>query len=188
VAAGQEGEVTAMDDYSVRLESRIGDSALDVLDDAAADELMDLLESHDGVVAAGADTWSATVTMAAQNAFEALGHGAQFIMEMAAKAGMPDWPVVRADVVLQEILDAETARPALPDLVSAPEAADILRVSPQRVHELAAEKPDFPAAVYELRTGRLWLRDAISAFDQRWDRRPGRPSAREDGGQERKRA
>lgn len=28
---------------------------------------------------------------------------------------------------------------------------------------------------YELRTGKLWLREAIEAFGQRWERKPGRP-------------
>jgi hypothetical protein len=48
-------------------------------------------------------------------------------------------------------------------------------VSAQRVHELAADHASFPEAVYELRTGKLWLRDAIITFGERWQRRPGRP-------------
>jgi hypothetical protein len=95
---------------------------------------------------------------------------------MAANADMPAWPVVRAEAIRQDVLEAENRRPTLPELVSAPEAADILGVSSQRVHELAAGKADFPEPVYELRTGKLWLRDAIEAFGRRWERKPGRPS------------
>jgi hypothetical protein len=47
-------------------------------------------------------------------------------------------------------------------------------VSAQWVHELAAANR-FPEAAYELRTGKLWLRDAVVAFGRRWERKPGRP-------------
>jgi len=57
---------------------------------------------------------------------------------MAVKAGMPSWPSVRGEATRQDVLDEDNARPTLPELVSAPEAAEILGVSPQRVHEFAA--------------------------------------------------
>lgn len=163
--------------YSVRLETRApaGEHHITV-DDDAADELMALLEDHDGVVSSGTGSWSATISTPAAGAVEATVHGSGLIEKMASKAGMPPWPVVRAEAIRQDVLDAENSRPTLPELVSAPEAADILGVSSQRVHELAASKADFPEPMYELRTGKLWLRDAIEAFERRWERRPGRPS------------
>jgi hypothetical protein len=87
---------------------------------------------------------------------------------------MPSWPIARAEAVRQDVLDAENARPTLPELVSVPEAAEILGVSPQRVRELTVTNPGFPEPMYELRTGKLWLRDAIDVFARR-DRKPGRP-------------
>jgi hypothetical protein len=48
-------------------------------------------------------------------------------------------------------------------------------VSSQRLHELAAGKTGFPEPMYELRAGKLRLRDAIEAFGRRWERKPGRP-------------
>ncbi|WP_024877712.1 hypothetical protein [Saccharomonospora piscinae] len=74
-----------------------------------------------------------------------------------------------------EVYELEVDQPTVPELVSAVEAAEILQVSRQRVHELAKSRPDFPAPLYELRTGPLWKRDAIESFDRRWVRRPGRP-------------
>lgn len=74
-----------------------------------------------------------------------------------------------------EVYELEVDQPTLPELVSAAEAAEILDVSRQRVHELAKGRPDFPAPLYELRTGPLWKRDAIEAFERRWERRRGRP-------------
>lgn len=72
------------------------------------------------------------------------------------------------------MLDAQNVRPTLPELVSVPEAAEILGVSPQRVREFAATSASFPEPMYELRTGKLWLRDAIEASAAQ-DRKPGRP-------------
>jgi hypothetical protein len=42
------------------------------------------------------------------------------------------------------------------------------------VRELSLTNPGFPEPMYELRTGKLWLRDSIDAFALR-DRKPGRP-------------
>jgi hypothetical protein len=135
---------------------------------------MDLLDDHFGVVSAGDASWSATISVHASSAAGAALRGFGVIQKMADKAGMPTWPLVRAGAVLQALQDSENARPTLPDLVSVPEAAEILDVSQQRVRQLAGSR-GFPEPVYELRTGKLWLRDAIVAFGERWDRKPGRP-------------
>lgn len=163
--------------YSVRLETRAPADEHDVtVDDVAADELMALLEDHDGVVSSGIRSWSATISTQASDAPEAASYGSDLIEKMTGKVGMPAWPVVRVEAVRQDVLEAENSRPTLPELVSTPEAAEILHVSPQRVHELAASKADFPEPMYELRAGKLWLRDAIESFGRRWQRKPGRPS------------
>ena len=165
-----------MDWYSIHLETRAPDGTSDLTpDESAADVLMDLLAGHYGIVSSGAGSWSATVSMQAPGAPEAVISGAGLITNVAAKAGMPSWPTVRTEAVRQDVLDAENTEPTLPELVSAPEAGEILGVSPQRVHELAAGRPGFPDPVYELRTGKLWLRAAMEAFAQRWERKPGRP-------------
>lgn len=166
-----------MDWFSVHLEARApADVPVIVIEDRAADALMDLLEEHDGVVSAGAGSWDVTVTVEAAGAREAASAGGALIEQLAAEAGMPVWPVVRAEAVRHDVLEAENEHSTLPELVSAPEAAEILGVSPQRLHELASTHGQFPEPVYELRTGRLWLRDAIEAFGVRWERKPGRPT------------
>jgi hypothetical protein len=162
--------------YSVRLETRAPVEECEVaVDDKAADELMALLEEHDGIVSSGTGLWSAVISAQAPGAAEAAAYGCGLIEKLAIKADLPSWPTVRAEAIRQDVLDAENARPTLPELVSAPEAGEILGVSPQRVHELAAGKAGFPEPMYELRTGKLWLRSAIEAFSQRWERKPGRP-------------
>lgn len=162
--------------YSVHVEARPPVGTVDLtVDEEAADELMTLLEEHDGIVSARTGSWDATVSVEAGSAWEATGQGATFVEKMACKAGMPTWPIVRAEAVRQDVLEAENARPTLPELVSVPEAAQILGVSQQRVRELAGTNSSFPEPMYELRTGKLWLRDAIDKFAQRWERKPGRP-------------
>jgi hypothetical protein len=165
-----------MEWFSVNFEARApGDAPHVLAEDAAADRLMDLLAGYDGIVSAGAGAWDATISIQATGPGEAVLLGAELIAAQAVKAGMPHWPAVRLEVVRQDILDAENARPTLPELVSGPEAAEILGVSPQRLHELAAGHAGFPEPMYELRAGKLWLRDAIEAFAMRWERKPGRP-------------
>lgn len=164
-----------MEPFSVRVETRAPRDTRDVLpDDAATDGLMDLLEDYDGVVSSGRGSWDAIITLPADNAREAAEAAARIIEMWADKSGMPSWPTVLVEAIRQDVLAEQLARPSLPDLVSAPEAADILGVRPQRLHQLADERKDFPEPAYELRAGKLWLRAAIVAFGQR-KRQPGRP-------------
>ena len=78
------------------------------------------------------------------------------------------------EAVRYDVVDEQLARNLLSALVSAPEAADILGVSLQRVHQIAAGNKDFPRPAYELRAGNLWLQSAVEAFAER-QRKPGRP-------------
>jgi hypothetical protein len=165
-----------MDWFSVYVEVRASKAQVTAAGvDAAADVLMDLLAEYDGVVSAGVGSWDATVSVQAGSVGKAAAAGAALIESQAMDAGLPSWPAVRIEAVRQDVLDAELNRPTLPDLVSGPEAADILGVSAQRLHELAAGNARFPAPLYELRAGKLWLRSAIVAFEERWERKPGRP-------------
>lgn len=163
-----------MESFTVRVETRAPKDVRDAVTDDAVDQLMDLLEPYEATVAAGPESWDATVTVLAGNSRHAIEQGSQLIDEMAAKAGLPSWPAVHVEAIRQDVLAEQLAHPLLPDLVSAPEAADILGVSAQRVHQIAAENTDFPEPVYELRAGRLWLRAAVQAFAER-KRLPGRP-------------
>jgi hypothetical protein len=166
----------SQDWYSVRMEARAPEGArVFVSHNSASDHFMQLLEKFDGIVSADAHSWAATVSIDVASPLEAAFIAFETVLGMAEKAGMPEWPIVRTEVVRQDVLDAENEVPRLPDIVSVPEVAAILDVSKQRVHELAAGHAEFPEPVYELSTGRLWLRAAIEAFAQRWERKPGRP-------------
>lgn len=80
------------------------------------------------------------------------------------------------EVLEEEEYVRRAEEPSLPELVSAPEVAQILGgVSRQRVHQLR-ETAGFPAPLYELRTGPIWDLRAIERFARDWTRKPGRPA------------
>lgn len=72
--------------------------------------------------------------------------------------------------------ELEVACDVIPALVSGREAADLLGVSRQRVHQLVAQHPDFPAPVAKLACGSIWLLADVEAFARTWSRKPGRPT------------
>lgn len=61
-----------------------------------------------------------------------------------------------------------------PELMSAAEIAEELRISRQRVHQLRSTA-GFPAPLADLRGGAVWDAAAVRKFAQTWERKPGRP-------------
>lgn len=86
--------------------------------------------------------------------------------------------VVDLRVCTLERFEADALRADFPPLASASDAAEILGVSRQRVHQLAASNTRFPAPVARVGTGPLWTVPAIEHFARIWERRPGRPAAK----------
>jgi predicted DNA-binding transcriptional regulator AlpA len=62
----------------------------------------------------------------------------------------------------------------VPELAGLAEVAAILGVSRQRVRELA-ERDDFPQPVAQLSGGAVYVKSAIEAFNNHWNRKSGRP-------------
>jgi predicted DNA-binding transcriptional regulator AlpA len=61
------------------------------------------------------------------------------------------------------------------ELVGTHEIAETLAVSRQRVDELARTHADFPKPIAVLAAGRIWRKEDIVAWADRWERRRGRP-------------
>lgn len=83
-------------------------------------------------------------------------------------------------VAIETMTEVEYERradePTLPELVSAPEVADLLGgISRQRVHQLQ-HNAGFPEPLFRLRTGPIWDARAIRRFAATWTRQPGRPA------------
>ena len=90
------------------------------------------------------------------------------------------WAVDALDIVDVEVQradhqDAQLATPVIPPLVGVSEAAEILGVTRQRAHTMAATSTGFPTPVAELASGPVFLELAVRAFAA-IPRRPGRPA------------
>lgn len=145
--------------------------------EVVAEVLMDKLAGYGASAAAGERSWSAQFSVEAESATEAASQGGELVAKAVAVAGLPDWPLARLEAVLSDLVDRDLDEPLLPQLLGTHEVAEALRVSRQRFHELRTSGR-FPEPVAELRSTSLWLRSAVDAFLEGWDRRPGRRSGR----------
>jgi hypothetical protein len=167
-------------DFSVVVQARIDDGQRVTDAERLAAEFMGAIQPYRGVCSVDEGRWEAIVSVDASDAIDAGAVGATLVRNLAGAVGLPAWPIVRVDAIRVDLLDDEHSRPRPPDLVSGPEAAEILQVSTQRLHQLAAEHPDFPKPAYDLKAAKLWSRAAVEAFGEGWARKPGRP--RRDAG------
>jgi hypothetical protein len=140
--------------------------------------LDEMAEQRDATVANRADGPGFTITIGLNDSdtIAAARTAAQFIHTVLGKAVTGQ--VVDLRVCTPEQFETEALRPDFPPLASAADAAEILGVSRQRVHQLAASNTRFPAPVARVGTGPLWTVPAIEHFARIWERRPGRPAAR----------
>lgn len=113
----------------------------------------------------------AQLTVQASDLHEAGRRGADALTEAMADIGVTG-EVVAVEVMTADEFDRWLNRPQRPDdLVSTYEAAVILGVSRQRVHQLADSDPEFPEGV---RVGNAVLRSgsALRRYEKR-ERHPG---------------
>jgi hypothetical protein len=85
--------------------------------------------------------------------------------------------VASTRAMTEDVFERESTKPNLPKLAGAADAAEMLGVSRQRIHQLAQKHPRFPAPVDHVSGGPVWTEEAIEWFDSVWDRKPGRPHA-----------
>lgn len=145
--------------------------------DAAIGRLLELLAPLGVALAAGDGHvgWSATLTVEAPDPARAGSYALDELLHAAGEAKMPTGEVAALEVLTAAEADRRLDEPSFPELVGAAEAAEILGVSRQRVHQLHTENPRFPEPVVELRLGPLWLKASIDAFLRSWERKSGRP-------------
>jgi hypothetical protein len=100
-----------VDWWSVNVEARTDGSGR--VDEAAAEKLADLLQPYDGSVAGGTEPprWGVAMSIEAASAAEAVAEATRLVISLAAEAGLPGWPVVRAEAVREDVLDNELSSP-----------------------------------------------------------------------------
>jgi hypothetical protein len=102
--------------FSVSVETRDDDPS-GMTADEFGERLGDLvvaLEPHHSVVSGGGIPvrWGATISVEAGDVLTAITEAAAIIRRQAADVFLPDWPVVRAEAVREDVLDEDLARGA----------------------------------------------------------------------------
>jgi hypothetical protein len=160
-------------DWTVKIEAA-GDHAAERVDLDRIDALRAALVDHNAAASSANRRYGIQLDIDATTAERAAKAAIKAFRVAAERSGLPDWPVVRVDVMTVEDQEAALATPTFPDLVGVTEAARLLRVSRQRLDQLRAGS-DFPEPIVRLAAGPVWLRSSIEGFDRHWNRRPGRP-------------
>lgn len=139
-------------------------------------ELAEALEEHAAVVNSQVLSYGARLSVQAPSAAKAVEVAARRFQEAARRAGLPAWPVGRAEAMTETELDAELAVPTYPKLMGVAEVAEALGTSRQRVSALARQRRGLPLPLAQLASGPVWSATTLRRFIDEWDRRPGRPA------------
>lgn len=140
-----------------------------------AEDLLDALEEHDGVVTLASGQIVIDITVAADDHLAAVSTADRLVRAAVRSAG-PDRAVtvdrIEAKTAARAARDLD--QPTYPEMLGVAEVAELLGVSKQRVFELR-ETGRLPTPIAELRAGPVWPRPAIERFIESWERKPGRP-------------
>jgi hypothetical protein len=151
----------------------------DIVTEDHIDGLVTILTECGPAVSGGDGRLSVTFTVdEASDALDAIRQGREIWHGALVDIGLTIRDVVDVDVraATYDEVDAEIARPTIPELWGANEAAEHLGVSRQRIHQLSTSHKTFPVPVVRIGLGPLWTRASIEAFGRSWSRRPGRPN------------
>jgi predicted DNA-binding transcriptional regulator AlpA len=162
--------------WSVLVEAKGPAGASGAEDDEVLGDFIDVLTPLHPSVGASPSSWTARVLVEAPDPVTAATAATEAVCGAAVAVGLPDWPLSRVEAVDEDVLAIELEEPSLPELLGATEAAALLGVSRQRLHQLRADGR-FPSPLLELASGPIWMRAAVEAFLESWDRRSGRKPA-----------
>lgn len=122
----------------------------------------------------GKSRFGASFGVFADSPVQAIVTASEVFLTAMKKTGLPEWPIVKVELMTADELATAVEQPTVPELVGITEISHILGVSRQRASELA-RSPKFPKPVTELASGPVWIAPNISRFVDEWERRPGRP-------------
>jgi hypothetical protein len=127
------------------------------------EDVLEQLADHHTVVSYSGGLLSTTSTVPARTPMAAFDFLYEALSE-ALKGVKLD--IDRVEAMTEERQEKEVEISNLPDLVGIAEIAELANTSRQRVFQMTANK-NFPAAVLELRSGRLWRKPAIESYLER---------------------
>jgi hypothetical protein len=157
-------EIVAKRGWVVELEGRLAKANRDLLEKIGEE----LAELHP-VSSVNDDLLSTTATVMANSYLEAMDYLYEALSNTVGKLD-----IERAEAMTEDRQIAELEVSNAPDLVGLAEIAELAKTTRQRVFQMTANK-GFPAALLELRSGRLWSRPAIESYLE--GRRPVVPKA-----------
>lgn len=139
------------------------------------DHLFDLMEAFAAHApsASGADgrpEIGLSLAMEAETAQEAFSK----LMQALEHPLTVDAMVTSCELRDAEHRDAQLAEPQIPELATLADIGEILGVTRQRAGVLA-KRPDFPAPLISTGNGPLYGRAAVAAWNEKTERKPGRP-------------
>lgn len=139
-------------------------------EEQALDLIADLAEyAAVGGVARDLRSGSVTLTVDAPTSLDAATIASKLVTEQAAKT-IGEVEIVGLDVMSEEAVEHELARPVYPEVVGYAEIAELAHVSRQAARAWA-DNPSFPPPVIETAQGPLRAKDAVLAW---LERRPNR--------------
>lgn len=154
---------TATDPSGVNL-----DDILDALTDALAD--------RDASIGPEGDLYVAVLTVNAGTIRQASSIAISAVVAAAAAARQSKVIPQGIEVITEAEAERRISTPVIPDVVDSKSAAEILGVSKQRVQQLSASDSRFPVPLLVVSGSPVWGKDAMLAYAERRDPRPGRPA------------
>lgn len=119
------------------------------------------------VAGTGADhRFGATFAVNAASPSQAVDLGVLLWKSAVADVDLPDWPIVRVEVMTLAEQDVWLSTPGRPVLVGISEIAAMLDVSEPAAHDVVA-RSGFPEPLAELAAGPIWAKPAIDNFIER---------------------
>lgn len=160
-----------MTDWAVTVTTALRSAATE----SQLEDLLDvLIERGAGAVTSTGRTISSTMTLHNQpDALAASIAGANTLTVALSTLDIEAEQLTGIEAITTDEQDRQLGMSTIPPLVGASEAAAILKVSRQRIHQLHTSHSDFPPPAVEAAMGPLWLQAAIEGFDRRWTRKPG---------------
>lgn len=140
------------------------------------EQAFDLIEDLVGYGAVGGVardllSGSVTLTVEAPTSLDAASIASKLVIDAAANIFGSDLDIVGLDVMSEEAVELELARPVYPEVVGYAEIADMAKVSRQAARAWA-DNPTFPPPVIETAQGPLRVKDAVQSWlDSRTTRR-----------------
>jgi hypothetical protein len=94
-----------VDWWSVSVEARADGTG--EIAESALGRFSDLTQPYGGNIVADAEPlrWTAGISIEAAGASEAVAEGIRLVTSLAADAGLPGWPVIRAEAIRQDMAD-----------------------------------------------------------------------------------